>query len=303
MEEAKDKISRAVQLLITEDSWLIEKDLSEQCIAHKLAEKLNAIFDEFDVDCEYNGNCEAEGGKKRIDVLAQDLKELDKLSESEELEFAQLDHSHDLVYNRRVFPDIIIHKRKRNDKNHCIIELKKSTSNVSFEYDRLKLKAYTNNYYGNELNYKLGIFLIIKTGKDFIKEELEKNYIFEQYANGEKYYVGMGYKNMCLSCRKVFNQGTDFNNIRKSKCPDCSKIMIPMNHRFRAPKKAEIAKWKTVEFLIVNGFFYQHIRDEEIIATYVSYPENIREAKVFVEKYKTQALKPDQIESIMNEII
>lgn len=108
---------------------------------------------------------------------------------------------------------------------------------------------------------------------------------------------------MCLNCRKVFNQGTDFNNIRKSNCPDCGKLMVQMNHRFQAPKRSEVAKWKTVEFLISNGFFYQHIKDEDILPTYVSYPENIREAKVFVEKYKTQALNPDQIERIMSEII
>ncbi len=111
----------------------------------------------------------------------------------------------------------------------------------------------------------------------------------------------MGYKNMCLNCRKTFNQGTDYDNIRKAKCPDCGIVMIQMNHRFRPPKKSEFSKWKTVEFLIENGFFYHHIYDENIVPTYVPYPEKIREAKEFVKKYKDQALKPEQIEKIIEE--
>jgi len=113
----------------------------------------------------------------------------------------------------------------------------------------------------------------------------------------------MGYKNMCLNCRKVFKQGTDFENIRKSKCPDCSQLMIQMNHRFRAPKRTEISKCKTVEFLIQHGFFYQYLIGKEGQKSYVPYPEQMRDAKAFVIKYKDQALKPEQIEEIMGDTI
>lgn len=79
--------------------------------------------------------------------------------------------------------------------------------------------------------------------------------------------------------------------------------MIQMNHRFRPPKISEKSKWRTVEFLINKGFFYQHIYDDEIARTYVNYPENLRDAKEFSVKYKDQALNSEQIERIMGEII
>ena len=151
MQETLERIVKAIKQLIIEDKWLLKKDLSEQSISHKLGEKLTHIFTEYDVDCEYNGNCESESGKKRIEVLAQELKELDKLNIKEELEYSNSNDRNTLFYSRRVFPDIIIHKRKRNDRNHCIIELKKSTSTISYDSDKLKLKAYTTDYYGNEL--------------------------------------------------------------------------------------------------------------------------------------------------------
>lgn len=101
----------------------------------------------------------------------------------------------------------------------------------------------------------------------------------------------MGYKSVCLNCRKAFNHGTDYVNIRESVCPECNQPMILMTHRFRPPEKTDSKKWEVVAFLINNGFNYQHIYDDEIIQTYVPYPENMREAKEFVEKYKNQAQK------------
>lgn len=75
--------------------------------------------------------------------------------------------------------------------------------------------------------------------------------------------------------------------------------MIFLSHRFRTPKKSENKKWETVKFLINNGFYYQHIY-ETVTKTIngftncknlVPYPENIRDAKEFVERYKDQASK------------
>ena len=108
----------------------------------------------------------------------------------------------------------------------------------------------------------------------------------------------MGHKVVCLECKKSFSQGTDFNDRREANCPDCGKPMTLLPHRFRPPKKTEDKKWETVKFLIENGFFYQHIY--EIVETkngvtnyqnYAKYPENLRDAKQFVEQYKDQARK------------
>ena len=109
----------------------------------------------------------------------------------------------------------------------------------------------------------------------------------------------MGHKVVCLDCKKSFSQGTDFNNRKEANCPDCGKQMVLIPHRFRPPKKSEEKKWETVRFLIDNGFYYQHIY-ETVTKTIngftkyenlVPYPDNIRDAKEFVERYKNQARK------------
>jgi len=109
----------------------------------------------------------------------------------------------------------------------------------------------------------------------------------------------MGYKNVCLDCRKTFSLGTDFTKFRESKCPDCGKIMTFVSYRFRSPKIADDKKWQTTRFLIENGFKYHHIYKTIRISAngvksyenFVKYPENMRDAKEFVNLYKNQATK------------
>lgn len=84
----------------------------------------------------------------------------------------------------------------------------------------------------------------------------------------------------------------------KYPCPECGKPMILLPHRFRPPKKTDDKRWEVVKYLIDNGFPYQHIyettetdkhinREEK----YITYPDNLRDAKEFVEKFKNQARK------------
>lgn len=168
LEEIEDNLIKAIEMLEAKDSHLLEHDLSEQCIAHKLAEKLQLLFeDNYHVDCEYNGNVDGEGGRKRIDILTTELEELNRLNQSD-------DRSLELQ-SRAVFPDIIIHKRGKNyPPNLCIIEIKKSTNTRGHDFDRLKLKAYTTGYYDNDLRYQVGFFLIIGTGEDTGANVIEK---------------------------------------------------------------------------------------------------------------------------------
>jgi hypothetical protein len=73
----------------------------------------------------------------------------------------------DETVERSVFPDIIVHERGISDRNLCILEIKKSTSNISYDYDRIKLRAYTSSEYGDNLMYQLGVFVLVRTdGKE-----------------------------------------------------------------------------------------------------------------------------------------
>jgi hypothetical protein len=103
----------------------------------------------------------------------------------------------------------------------------------------------------------------------------------------------MGHKKVCLNCRVTFNRDFDSGSDLTYPCPECGKPMTLLPHRFRPPKKGDDKKWEVVRFLVDNGFHYQHISDPKTIGktTYVMYPDNLREAKEFVIKYKSQARK------------
>ncbi len=61
-----------------------------------------------------------------------------------------------------------------------------------------------------------------------------------------------------------------------------------MPHRFRPPKKQDEKKWEVVKYLVSEGFEYQHILDDEIINTYVPYPETMKQAKNCLKNIKTK---------------
>ena len=110
----------------------------------------------------------------------------------------------------------------------------------------------------------------------------------------------MGYKAVCLDCRRSLNRAIDFGSEREYPCSECGKPMTLLSHLFKPPKKTDIKLWKTVKYLVGNGFRYQHIyetveKKNGVIISYtgyVPYPDNLKEAKEFVEKYKEQL--PDQ---------
>ena len=107
----------------------------------------------------------------------------------------------------------------------------------------------------------------------------------------------MGHKKVCLTCRKAFNLNSDFEIRSGLTCPECGQKMVEVNHKFRPPKKADLKAWAVSQYLIENGFLYQHIYKEiddrkGLVSKekYVAYPTSFKEAKKFVIKYKDQAL-------------
>jgi hypothetical protein len=101
----------------------------------------------------------------------------------------------------------------------------------------------------------------------------------------------MGNKSVCLNCRMAFNYGMNFDNVIQRICPQCKKEMVNVNYKFRPPKKDEIKKWETVKYLLENGFYFQHIYENEKT---VKYPENINDEKIFVKKYESQKITIDK---------
>lgn len=94
----------------------------------------------------------------------------------------------------------------------------------------------------------------------------------------------MGYKNVCLNCRIAFSSGMDYNDVRESKCTQCNEQMILVNHKFKPPKKADVAGWKLVRFLVEEGFRFGGAYDNDQVR--VQYPKTLEEAKEFVKNHK-----------------
>jgi hypothetical protein len=97
----------------------------------------------------------------------------------------------------------------------------------------------------------------------------------------------MGYKSVCLDCRISFSYGMDYSNNVLRVCPQCKKQMINADYKLMPPKKNDIKKWAAIKYFFENGFYFQHIYENNET---LKYPENMRDAKIFVEKYNSQKI-------------
>lgn len=148
-QDIKTKIEEAVHRLIAEDKDLLEIDVNERTLCHRLALYLEYKFKDYNIDCEYNRN----GDKDPKKIFFNNLKKsLDKHIVKEK--------DNDTVA-KTVYPDIIVHKRKTKD-NLLVIEVKKDSNKNGKEYDLEKLQGYKR-----EFGYLYTVFLQIKVEKEY----------------------------------------------------------------------------------------------------------------------------------------
>ncbi len=172
IQDIQQKLLNSIEVLCSKNHFLIENDISERAISHKLAIYIECEFSEFDVDCEYNGYVESDKNKKYIKILKDKANKLGIKRNT--------DGDNEIIY-REVYPDIIIHKRGRNTEgsNLLIIEMKKSYRPDNGRYDREKLCSYTSRDDENNLNYKLGAFILLNKRQN-------PCYTIEWYKDGTK---------------------------------------------------------------------------------------------------------------------
>jgi len=145
--EIIEKIKAATNLLFLKDYYLLEHDLSERSITHKLAGYLQDSFNEYNVDCEYNGSTFTLNERKCISLIKEKLREIGKKFNPDATVLT-------------IFPDIIVHNRGNKNCNILVIELKKNLSNSKAKkFDIYKLERYTSD----ELKYQLGAFIEVLT--------------------------------------------------------------------------------------------------------------------------------------------
>lgn len=128
----KEKIDRAVNVLLKNDLFLLMNNSDEWSISHKLAEYLQQEFPQWHVDLEYN-------------------RDKDQAKEME---------------GKIVRPDIIVHLRN-TDNNLLIVEIKKSNNLGDLEDDKERLEKFTSPE--GRYRYKLGLLIVFYVGADFQK--------------------------------------------------------------------------------------------------------------------------------------
>ena len=136
---------------------------------------LNSLYEEYDVDCEYNLNIDNENKRKAIYCIEQEYLRYKK--EPTRKRIKNIDGEDHLEIS--ILPDIIIHRRGENGSNHIICEIKKSCNSYESDYDRYKLKKYTEE--SSEFRYSIGLFITLYVDSDFARKS-----DIEEYENGEK---------------------------------------------------------------------------------------------------------------------
>jgi len=127
IEEVKRRVGDALTAFETADRYLLENNLSERCIAARLAIHLQRIFPDYQVDVEYN---RAGATPKRLDVPRRAL----------------------------VVPDIVVHRRGPAGPNLLALELKKTTNRRGADSDRERIRAFRER-----LGYSYGALLQCET--------------------------------------------------------------------------------------------------------------------------------------------
>ena len=124
IEILKAKLENALGILFDKDSYLLEIDVHERTITHRLAMYLQNEFVDWNVDCEYNRL----GQRQPKAIPSQDTS----------------------------YPDIIIHHRNQQD-NLLVIEAKSIHSDDhSDTHDKNKIKAYIKD---DDYRYQFGLWI------------------------------------------------------------------------------------------------------------------------------------------------
>lgn len=143
LEEVLLKLESALNKLYEKDQYLINFELnnhvSERSITHKLGAYLTPLFEEYDVDCEYNRfGCEG----KFVEKLKQN-----------------------------VIPDIIVHKRGKMN-NFIAIEIKPWWND---DTDKDVKKLYEMTKQDSQFRYYFGFSIVINKNRGLVIAKIIEN--------------------------------------------------------------------------------------------------------------------------------
>lgn len=154
-DEVHKRIDQAIAQLLENDYYLLQIDANERAISHRLGMYLQLLFTDWHVDCEYNRNLDQPKRLEQYEEFFDEKQRVWSIAEKDPI---------------TVFPDIIIHER-RTSNNLLVVEMKKTTSRVSSDFDYMKLREFKNQY-----GYPYALFLILITRREEVGIE-KKEYL------------------------------------------------------------------------------------------------------------------------------
>jgi hypothetical protein len=139
MESELDKVVSALAEFYAQETYLLEKDLGERTLTHRLAVHLERQFEGWDIDCDYDRLGERTLRLPKGSIVSTD------------------DH-----IGKSVYPDIVVHRRAVPE-NLLAVEVRKASNHQPPEHDQHKLRALTDPHLW--FAYRIGIYLTLaKTG-------------------------------------------------------------------------------------------------------------------------------------------
>ena len=138
MQAALDKVVFALGDFYARETYLLEKDLGERTLTHRLAVALERQFPEWNVDCDYNRLGERTWRLPKASIVSTD----DELGKS-------------------IYPDVVVHQRSIPE-NLLAIEVRKASNHQPPEHDRHKLRGLTDPHLW--FAYRIGVLLTL--GRD-----------------------------------------------------------------------------------------------------------------------------------------
>ncbi len=135
MQAPLDKVVNAIREFYQHEAYLLEKDLGERTLTHRMAVHLERQFDGWEVDCDYN----------RLGERLLKLPHGSIISTDDEL-------------GKSIFPDIVVHHRAVPE-NLLAVEVRKAINHQPVEHDHHKLRGLTDPHLW--FAYRLGVFLIL----------------------------------------------------------------------------------------------------------------------------------------------
>jgi hypothetical protein len=154
--DVESRLAAAVDAVVEQDRYLLEADVSERAIVHRLAHYLTDLFTTLDVDCEYN--------REGLLPKTVEWETLARLARESEILNPAGDPDSALVV-----PDVVVHSRGSNGRNLLVIEVKKSRALSGArgarlaEFDRQKLRAYRDL---DGLRYRFSAFVVFPVSSD-----------------------------------------------------------------------------------------------------------------------------------------